>query len=99
MGYTELGRKRPIELQIDYYDKILVYQHQGEIWGVCYKHGEIDCVYNYTKNDFFWLEISDMSLKEIAHAQKVVYIHDKRILRNISPDTNITRFFPIHVRK
>ena len=41
MGYTELGRKRPIELQIDYYDKILVYQHQGEIWGVCYKHGEI----------------------------------------------------------
>lgn len=31
MGYTELGRKRPIELQIDYYDKILVYQHQGEI--------------------------------------------------------------------
>lgn len=32
MGYTELGRKRPIELQIDYYDKILVYQHQGEIW-------------------------------------------------------------------
>lgn len=66
MGYTELGRKRPIELQIDYYDKILVYQHQGEIWGVCYKHGEIDCVYNYTKNDFFWLEILDMSLKEIV---------------------------------
>ena len=56
MGYTELGRKRPIELQIAYYDKILVYQH----------HGEIDCVYNYTKNDFFWLEISDMSLKEIV---------------------------------
>lgn len=66
MGYTELGRKRPIELQSDYYDKILVYQHQGEIWGVCYKHGEIDCVYNYTKNDFFWLEILDMSLKEIV---------------------------------
>ena len=22
--------------------------------------------YNYTKNDFFWLEISDMSLKEIV---------------------------------
>ena len=66
MGYTELGRKRPIELQSAYYDKILVYQHQGEIWGVCYKYGEIDCVYNYTKNDFFWLEISDMSLKEIV---------------------------------
>lgn len=66
MGYTELGRKRPIELQIAYYYKILVYQYQGEIWGVCYKHGEIDCVYNYTKNDFFWLEISAMSLKEIV---------------------------------
>lgn len=66
MGYTELGRKRPIELQISYYNKILVYQYQGEIWGVCYNHGEIDCVYNYTKNDFFWLEISDMSLKEIV---------------------------------
>lgn len=66
MGYTELGRKRPIEIQSIYYDKILVYQHQGEIWGVCYKHGEIDCVYNYTKNDFFYLEISDMSLKEIV---------------------------------
>ncbi|WP_314828555.1 hypothetical protein [Streptococcus cristatus] len=66
MGYTELGRKRPIEIQSVYYDKILVYQHQGEIWGVCYKHGEIDCVYNYTKNDFFCLEISDMSLKEIV---------------------------------
>lgn len=29
MGYTELGRKRPIELQSVYCDKILVYQHQG----------------------------------------------------------------------
>ena len=66
MGYTELGRKRPIELQSAYYDKILVYQHQGEIWGVCYEHGEIDCVYNYTKRDFFWTEILDMSLKEIV---------------------------------
>lgn len=66
MGYTELGRKRPIEIQFGYYDKILVYQHQGEIWGVCYEHGEIDCVYNYTKRDFFWTEILDMSLKEIV---------------------------------
>ena len=56
MGYTELGRKRPIELQIAYYDKILVYQHRGEIWGVCYKHGEIDCVYNYTKTISFGLK-------------------------------------------
>ncbi|WP_449462251.1 hypothetical protein [Streptococcus suis] len=66
MGYTELGRKRPLEIQDTYFDKILVYQHKGEIWGICYRGGEIDCVYNYTKKDFFWFEIFDMSLKEIV---------------------------------
>lgn len=28
MGYTELGRKRPIEIQGDLYDKILIYKHR-----------------------------------------------------------------------
>ena len=37
MGYTELGRKRPIEIQGDLYDKILIYKHKGEVWGVCYE--------------------------------------------------------------
>ena len=66
MGYTELGRKRPIEIQGDLYDKILIYKHKGEVWGVCYKDGGIDCVYNYTKKDFFYLEMFGMTLKEIV---------------------------------
>lgn len=68
MGYTELGRKRPIEIQGDLYDKILIYKHKGEVWGVCYKDGKINCVYNYTKEDFFYSysEILDMTLKEIV---------------------------------
>ena len=33
MGYTELGRERPIEIQGDLYDKILIYKHKGEVWG------------------------------------------------------------------
>ena len=66
MGYTELGRKRPIEIQGDLYDKILIYKHKGGVWGVCYKDGEIDCVYNYTKKDFLYLEIFGMTLKEIV---------------------------------
>ncbi|HEM3608639.1 TPA: hypothetical protein U1C28_000578 [Streptococcus suis] len=66
MGYTELGRKRPIEIQGDLYDKILIYKHKGEVWGVCYKDGNIDCVYNYTKEDFFYSEIFGMTLKEIV---------------------------------
>lgn len=52
MGYTELGRKRPIEIQGDFYDKILIYRHKGEVCGVCYMGGEIDGVYNYTKKRF-----------------------------------------------
>ena len=66
MGYTELGRKRPIEIQGDFYDKILIYKHKGEVWGVCYKDGKFSRVYNYTKEDFFYLRILDMTLKEIV---------------------------------
>ena len=66
MGYTELGRKRPIEIQGDLYDKILIYKHKGEVWGVCYKDGKIDCVYNYTKEDFFYSGFFGMTLKEIV---------------------------------
>ncbi|MGC6553274.1 hypothetical protein ACPC58_08500 [Streptococcus sp. VTCC 12905] len=66
MGYTELGRKRPIEIQGDLYDKILIYKHKGEVWGVCYKDGKINCVYNYTKEDFFYSRIFSMTLKEIV---------------------------------
>lgn len=66
MGYTELGRKRPIEIQGDLHDKILIYKHKGEVWGVCYKDGKIDCVYNYTKEDFFYSIIFGMTLKEIV---------------------------------
>lgn len=66
MGYTELGRKRPIKIQGDTYDEILIYKYKGEVWGVCYKGGEIDCVYNYTKKDFHWLRIHGMTLKEIV---------------------------------
>lgn len=66
MGYTELGRKRPIEIQGDFYDKILIYKHKGEVWGVCYTDGKINCVYNYTKEDFFYSTIIDMTLKEIV---------------------------------
>ena len=66
MGYTELGRKRPIEIQGGFYDKILIYKYKGEVWGVCYKGGEIDCVYNYTKKDFFYSGIFGMTLKEIV---------------------------------
>lgn len=66
MGYTELGRKRPILIQGDLYDKILIYKHKGEVWGVCYKDGGIYCVYNYTKEDFFYVGISGMTLKEIV---------------------------------
>ena len=66
MGYTELGRKRPIEIQGDLYDKILIYKHKGEVFGVCYKDGRINCVYNYTKKDFFYSGIPDMTLKEIV---------------------------------
>ena len=66
MGYTELGRKRPIEIQGDLYDKILIYKHKGEVWGVCYKGREINCVYNYTKKDFFYSDMLGMTLKEIV---------------------------------
>lgn len=66
MGYTELGRKRPIVIQSAIYDKILVYKHKGEVWGVCYEGGKIDCVYNYTKEDFFYSGIFGMTLKEIV---------------------------------
>ena len=66
MGYTELGRKRPIEIQGDLYDEILIYKHKGEVWGVCYRRGEIDGVYNYTKKDFHWAKIVGMTLKEIV---------------------------------
>ncbi|HEL1740193.1 TPA: hypothetical protein TXT54_000778 [Streptococcus suis] len=66
MGYTELGRKRPIVIQSVTYDEILIYKHKGEVWGVCYKGGEIDCVYNYTKEDFFYSRIWGMTLKEIV---------------------------------
>ncbi|CYY64918.1 hypothetical protein [Streptococcus suis] len=66
MGYTELGRKRPIVIQGDIYDEILIYKHKGEVWGVCYKVGEIDCVYNYTKKDFFYSRLFGMTLKEIV---------------------------------
>ncbi|HEM3586794.1 TPA: hypothetical protein U1B91_000037 [Streptococcus suis] len=66
MGYTELGRKRPIKIQGDLYDKILIYKYKGEVWGVCYKGDEIDCVYNYTKEDFFYSIIFGMTLKEIV---------------------------------
>ena len=66
MGYTELGRKRPIEIQGDFYEKILIYKYKGEVWGVCYKDGKIHCVYNYTKEDFLYSEISGMTLKEIV---------------------------------
>ena len=66
MGYTELGRKRPIVIQGDIYDEILIYKYKGEVWGVCYKGGEIDCVYNYTKKDFFYSIIFGMTLKEIV---------------------------------
>ncbi|AGF87325.1 TPA: hypothetical protein U0J94_000171 [Streptococcus suis] len=65
MGYTELGRKRPIVIQGDTYDEILIYKYKGEVWGVCYKGGEIDAVYNYTKKDFYWSIIFGMTLKEI----------------------------------
>ena len=66
MGYTELGRKRPIEIQGGFYDKILIYKYKGEVWGVCYRGGGIDGVYNYTKKDFHWVEIVGMTLKEIV---------------------------------
>lgn len=66
MGYTELGRERPIKIQGDTYDEILIYKYKGEVWGVCYKGGEIDCVYNYTKKDFHWSRILEMTLKEIV---------------------------------
>ena len=66
MGYTELGRKRPIEIQGDFYEKILIYKYKGEVWGVCYRYGKIHCVYNYTKEDFLYSEISGMTLKEIV---------------------------------
>ncbi|NQK49793.1 hypothetical protein HO504_07705 [Streptococcus suis] len=66
MGYTELGRKRPIVIQGDTYDEILIYKYKGEVWGVCYKGGEIDSVYNYTKKDFHWSRILGMTLKEIV---------------------------------
>ena len=66
MGYTELGRKRPIEIQGDFYEKILIYKYKGEVWGVCYKDGKIDGVYNYTKEDFFYSGFFDMTLKEIV---------------------------------
>ncbi|WP_421365658.1 hypothetical protein [Streptococcus suis] len=66
MGYTELGRKRPIVIQSVAYDKILIYKHKDEVWGVCYKGDEIDCVYNYTKEDFFYSRILGMTLKEIV---------------------------------
>ncbi|HFI0441523.1 TPA: hypothetical protein ACGOY5_000035 [Streptococcus suis] len=66
MGYTELGRKRPIVIQSVIYDEILIYKHKGEVWGVCYKGGKIDCVYNYTKEDFFFSRIFGMTLKEIV---------------------------------
>ncbi|HEM5896396.1 TPA: hypothetical protein U2D59_000438 [Streptococcus suis] len=66
MGYTELGRKRPIVIQGDIYDEILIYKHKGEVWGVCYKGGEIDVVYNYTKKDYYWSRIFEMTLKEIV---------------------------------
>ena len=66
MGYTELGRKRPIEIQGGFYDKIVIYKYKGEVWGVCYQDGEIDCVYNYTKEDFLYSEIFGMTLKEIV---------------------------------
>lgn len=66
MGYTELGRKRPIVIQSVNYDKILIYKHKGEVLGVCYKGDEIDCVYNYTKEDFFYSRIWGMTLKEIV---------------------------------
>ncbi|MGV3079087.1 hypothetical protein ACEE44_02640 [Streptococcus sp. 32226D021BW] len=66
MGYTELGRKRPIVIQGDIYDEILIYKYKGEVWGVCYKGGEIDCVYNYTKKEFHWIRIHGMTLKEIV---------------------------------
>ncbi|CYV25903.1 hypothetical protein [Streptococcus suis] len=66
MGYTELGRKRPIKIQGDTYDEILIYKHKGEVWGVCYKDGEIDGVYNYTKKGYYWSRIFGMTLKEIV---------------------------------
>ena len=66
MGYTELGRKRPIEIQGDFYDKILIYKHKGEVWGVCFKDRKIHCVYNYTKEDFFYSRILGMTLKGIV---------------------------------
>ncbi|HEM5039556.1 hypothetical protein QE612_00085 [Streptococcus suis] len=66
MGYTELGRKRPIKIQGDTYDEILIYKYKGEVWGVCYKGGEIDGVYNYTKKDYYWSRIFGMTLKEIV---------------------------------
>ncbi|HEM4056627.1 TPA: hypothetical protein U1W00_002277 [Streptococcus suis] len=66
MGYTELGRKRPIKIQGDAYDEILIYKYKGEVWGVCYKDGEICCVYNYTKKDYYWSRIFGMTLKEIV---------------------------------
>lgn len=66
MGYTELGRKRPIEIQGGVYDKILIYKYKGEVFGVCYKGGEIDCLYNYTKKVFNRFGILGMTLKEIV---------------------------------
>lgn len=66
MGYTELGRKRPIEINGDFFTRILVYQYKGETWGICYKGDDIDGVYNYTLNDFFWSDFFGMSLKEIV---------------------------------
>ena len=66
MGYTELERKRPIEIQGDFYDKILIYKYKGEVWGVCYIGDEISCLYNYTKKDFFYSRILGMTLKEIV---------------------------------
>ncbi|HEM4416504.1 TPA: hypothetical protein U1Y63_002029 [Streptococcus suis] len=66
MGYTKLGRKRPIKIQGDTYDEILIYKYKGEVWGVCYKDGEIDGVYNYTKKGYYWSRIFGMTLKEIV---------------------------------
>ena len=66
MGYTELERKRPIEIQGDFYDKILIYKYKGEVWGVCYRDGEIDSLYNYTKKDFHWSLVFEKTLKEIV---------------------------------
>lgn len=71
MGYTELGRKRPIVVTGDHFDKILIYQWKGEVWGVCYNGDVFEGIYNYTYSDFIWSEALEMTLKEMV--KKIIH--------------------------